>query len=322
MLHWLDWALAAPDSPTADLYLANALGAAPGLGRVAPTVFAGPAGTAVLRHAGRAGGWPAGPLVYLTDDDIPAGLEDASLPRRYRRKLALLEAPCWQRMRRAADVWVVASDVLAERAAREGRRALRLDPFWSERFAPLDHHDAGGPVDIAFLGSSVHRADLAMIAPAIAAALAAEPRARFHLSERHVLPGPLAGHPQVRRIPGRGWGAYRRGLGGRRFHIALYPLLETAFNRARSVNKLIEHGVVGAAPVYSAWWPAAAPVANGVDGLLCGQAAAGWRDALLALIADPGGRRRLAEGAQRLARRLNSAAAQRLLWSRALGVTA
>lgn len=317
MLQWFGHLAAAHDSPTADLYFADACAGAASVKRLGPTVFAGAKATLVARHAARTA--PSGPLVYLIDDDVPAGLEDPTLPLFYRQKLAALEAPCWRRMLRSADLWVVGSDALAERV-RSGPPIRRLDPFWREPMADLDHHDGDGPLDIVFLGSSVHRADLALVLPAVEAVLHAEPRARFLLAERHALPPALSRHPRVHRLPGRRWTAYRSGMAGRRFHIALYPLLQTRFNRARSVNKLIEHGVVGAAPIYSRWWPEGARAAGAGAGLSCANEPEAWRRAILSLLRDPDGRRGMAAEAQRLARRLNRPQAQRALWQELLGV--
>lgn len=326
MQAWFDRILAAPDSPTADLYFGNAAREAGwrGVQRLGPTVFATARGALVMRHTGRAAPLPRGRrLIYLVDDDVPAGLADPSLPRLYRQKLAMLEAPCWQRMMREADLLVATSSALAERLSRErvgGAEVTQLSPYWSETFESLDHHDDDGPIDIAYLGSAVHRTDLGFLLPVIEAVLATEPRARFHLAARHLLPPGLARHPRVRRLPGRGWTAYRQAAAGRRFHLALYPLLDTPFNRARSVNKLIEHGLAAAAPIYSANWPEAGQVSDGGDGLVRENDPAAWAEATLSLVRDAAGRRAIAAGAQALARRLNDPAPQRRLWTQALEI--
>lgn len=311
-----DRAIVARESPTADLYFQNAMQGR-GATRHGPTVVASPAGTLVMRHAGRASPPQRKRLVYLADDDIPGGLADASVPRLYRQKLAMLEAPCWQRMLREADLLVASSPLIAERMRASRAEVRLLRPYWSEGFAPLDHHE-DEKIDIAYLGSAVHRADLLFILPVIEAILGAEPRTHFHLAGRHLLPPRLACHPRVHRLPGRGWGEYRDAARGRRFHIALYPLLDTPFNRARSCNKLIEHGLTGAAPIYSSIWPEVRHVADGQSGLVCPNDLAHWMDAVSALIRDARGRRTVAEGAQALALRLNDPGPQRQLWTDAL----
>lgn len=321
----LDHVLSAPDSPTADLYFRNACGdfIGAGVAQLAPTVFASAEACLVMRHPRRAGRLPpCRRLIYMIDDDVEAGVTDESLPYLYRQKLRLVEQSAGRHLRRRAGVAVVGSPVLAGLFAPAMETHL-LRPYWSERFAPLDHFDGLGrdaPIDIAFLGSSVHRADLEFVLPVIASLLARRPRVHFHLPVRHELPTAFDRHPRVHRIRARGWTAYRREIAGRRFHIALYPLMETPFNRARAPNKLIEHAVVGAAPLYSRSWAEARRVASGHDGLCLPNNAAIWLSAIEELIADPARMRTLAAGAQEAAGRLNRAQPQRALWSRLLGI--
>ena len=319
---WIDRVVVPPHSPTADLYFVNAAGSdgCQNVRRIAPTVFAAPCGTLVMRHAGRVADLPPGPVVYLIDDDIPSGVADPGLPRLYRRKLAMLEAPCWRRLVDRADHVVAASATLAGRLEEErGSPVKVMSPYWSEPFATLDHHDNGQVIDIAYLGSAVHRADLKFLLPVFEALLAADRRVRIHLAQRHLLPSTLARNPRVLRLAGRGWGAYRAAACGRRFHIALYPLLDSPFNRARSLNKLIEHAICGAAPIYSNGWPEARRVVDGASGLVRPNLPQAWIDAALYLIRDDGARGRIASGAQALGRELNDPAPQRRLWGALLG---
>ncbi|MEM1299320.1 MAG: hypothetical protein AAGH68_08555 [Pseudomonadota bacterium] len=251
------------------------------------------------------------------DDDVDAGLTDESLPFLYRQKLRLVEHVTARKLQPYAGVAVVGSPVLA-RLFRPVMRTHLLRPFWSERPASLGHFDAleagEGWIEMAFLGSSVHRADLEFLLPVVGRLLALFPRLRLHLPERHTLPHGFDRHPRVRRIRGLGWTAYRREITTRQFHLALYPLLDTPFNRARSPNKLIEHAVVGAAPIYSESWRESHRVAQGLAGLCLPNERQVWFNTLRELIDQPARLRTLASGAQATAARLNNAEAQRALW--------
>lgn len=322
----LDRILSTPDSPTADLYFRNAcrdfLGK--GVEQFAPTVFASDTACLVMRHDRRVGQLPARRrLIYFVDDDVDAGVSDTSLPFFYRQKLKLVERFAAQRIARAAGVAVVGSPILAD-LFRPIMDTYLLRPFWSERYAGLDHFDAleagEGWIEMAYLGSSVHKADLEFLLPVVAQLLAQEPRLRFHLPARHRLPLGFDRHPRVVRIRGLGWTAYRREIVTRQFHIALYPLLETPFNRARSPNKLIEHAIVGAAPLYSSSWVESRRVANGTAGLCLPNDPRIWIDSLRALIRQPARLRDLAKGARQTAERINSGSPQRALWRRLLEV--
>jgi len=333
MIHTLlSRVLSAPDSPTADLYFTNAcgdfldIGGAAGVTRLAPTVFASPGTCLVMRHDMRARQLPDGRrVVYFIDDAVEQGVRDASLPFLYRQKLRLVESASARRVGRRAAVAVVGSAELARRQSSRIKTHL-IHPYWSEAIAGLEHFEpvlkGEGWIDIAFLGSVVHRADLAFLWPVIGAVLAVHPRVRFHLAERHRLPAAFARHPRVMRIPGLGWGAYRVGLAERRFHLALYPLMDTEFNRGRSLNKLIEHGVVGAAGLYSRSWAEAWRAGAGGAGLILHNRREDWCAAIEHLLARPEAMRNLAAGAGALARRLNRPEPQRRLWAELMGVQA
>lgn len=308
--------LGAPDSPTADLYFRNAcadfIGTA--VQQIAPTVFASQTACLVIRHDLRAGRLPPRRrLIYLIDDDIDAGTEDASLPYLYRQKLRLVEAEAGRRIRRFAGVAVVASPALA-RIFQPMMETHLLRPYWSEPFAQLDHFADARWIDLAYLGSAAHRADLQFMLPVVRRLLAENDVLRFNIGLEHRLPGDLDAHPRVRRIPGRTWPEYRLELARRRFHVALYPLLDTPFNRGRSPNKLIEHAVLGAAPVYSTSWREARRAGVHDAGLCLPNDRAAWHQAISCLVSDRAEMHRLALGAQRLGRSLNSAEPQRRLW--------
>lgn len=312
--------LSAPDSPTADLYFRNACSDflnGP-VRQLAPTVFASQHACLVMRHALRAGSLPERRrLIYMIDDDVEAGTQDLSLPFLYRQKLRMVEQPAERRLARKAGVAVVASETLAK-AYRPLMETHVLRPYWSEAFAPLDHFDRmdvpDANVDLAYLGSVVHKSDLEFLLPVLACLLARHENLRIHIPERHSLPMAFDQHPRVLRIPGLGWTAYRASIRKRRFHIALYPLLNTPFNRARSLNKLIEHAVVGAAPIYSADWAESARETQQVSAVRVPNRVHAWAEAASALIRAPHRAREIAHGAQDLARRLNNPAHQRQLW--------
>jgi len=320
--------LPAPESPTADLYFRNACGdfLDAGVSRLAPTVFASPSACLVMRHGLGALRLPRGRnLIYMVDDEIEAGVDDASLPFLYRQKLRFVDRAAGRRIGPRAAAMVVSSPTLRPRHA-PGVQTRLLHPYWSEPLAGLAHFESvlrgEGWIEMAFLGSSVHRSDLDFLWPVIGAILAGHPRARFHLPSRHRVPGNLAGHPRVLRIPGATWAVYRAGLAGRRFHLALYPLMETPFNHARSINKLIEHGVVGAAAIYSRNWSEAWRATQSGAGLVLRNRREDWHAAIGRLIARPEALRDIAAGTAGLAARLNRPDAQRRLWAELLGVAA
>ncbi|MFV0476119.1 MAG: hypothetical protein ACK5MQ_18235 [Pikeienuella sp.] len=316
-------ALTTLNSPTADLYFANACAGwlADGLvRRYAPTVFASDRVRLVIRHDARAGRDSLRPRhVYLIDDAIDLEGADAALSRYWRFKLDNVERAAAARFLPGAKAAVVSSPALAEmiRARAPGLDVRRLDPCWDAAFSTLAHHDGPPPFRVAFLGSQVHGPDFALLAPMLRGFLEAHPRAELIVGGGH---GAMVGHERARDLGPMGWRDWRTALPGLGPHVALYPLTETPFNAARSLNKLIEHGVAGAAGLYARSWPGAALAEAAGAGLALGPDPAEWRAALDRLAADRAATASMARAGGALAAKLNDAGAQRRLWAELLEI--
>jgi hypothetical protein len=292
---------------------ADLIGPGRPIARLGPGVFASARTLLVVRHAGRAGRLPRrARLLWLIDDDIAAACVDPGLPWTARVKLRVFEAAHGRRLRAQGAEVIASSDALAARFGPPLPRVIR--PVWSEPLSDLAHHGSTGPVRIGYLGSGIHRADFAFLEPVLLDLLRARPEVELHLAANHT-PGPaLAAHPRVVRFAETAWSDYRRTLGARRLHLALYPLRDTPVNRARSDSKLTEHAIAGAGGVYSAAWPPAAQASAAQAGLVLPEDQAAWSDALHALTADRPRMAALAQGARRLAGGLNDAVEQRSVW--------
>lgn len=255
-----------------------------------------------------------GPVHYLIDDDIPAGIADPALPGGYRQRLE--QAFCESVETRAFDriaLVITPSARLEERYRASGKEVRRLDPAWPVPQVPdLRHFAGGGPPRVAFLGTRSHLADLDLLRRAVE-----DPRRTWefhHFLGAHA-PEWLARLPLVGAHAPMGWAGYRRKLARLRFHLAVYPMQDTPFNLARSCNKLMEHAMVGAASVFSARVPFAAMIRNGQDALLAADDE--WTDLLHGLCADGNLLRKLAETGHALGfhTAVKAAADQRALWT-------
>ncbi|MEM0945044.1 MAG: hypothetical protein AAGI70_13980 [Pseudomonadota bacterium] len=102
-------------SPTADLYLLNALGTE-GLRRPAPTVIETDRALVIVRHHLGHRVAPGGRrLIYVLDDDVLAGPGDRSLPPGYRLKLDQVERRAARQYLPRADLVIASTPVLAAR---------------------------------------------------------------------------------------------------------------------------------------------------------------------------------------------------------------
>jgi hypothetical protein len=292
--------------PTTDLYFLNPLRALrrttagrrglPPVQNLAPNVYAvGSTGVIVrygregdidrLRHAGTK------QLIYIADDDFAAGAKDEQLPGNYRKKLAAFAHGPWPKLRDAADIVIVPGSILA---AAYGKKASIVSPAWHRPPASTEHFRPGR-IEIVHLGTGSHAADVAALAPTLADALSAYPHASLTLFSGERTPEPLRKHPQVRVRRPMAWWRYKLSLPRMRYHLALYPLADTAFNRARSANKLYEHALVGAASLLSP--NAALREAAGQDlaHLFVEGGVREWASRLMADLADPEALRRRAD---------------------------
>ena len=210
-----------------------------------------------------------GPVHYLIDDDIRAGIADPSLPAGYRHRLeaALRDSVEERALERIVSV-ITPSARLAELYEAKGKPVIRLDPAW----------DVPAVADLEPTSPSC-RCGWRVWAPAaiwrILICCGRRWRTPPELGSsitfwasthpggcgKRGVSGPI---PHFRGgLTGGIWGA------GWRFHLCLYPMLPTPFNLARSCNKVMEHAMVGAASVFSASVPFAGLAEAGDAAVLC-----------------------------------------------------
>jgi hypothetical protein len=267
--------------------------------------------------------WP-GRLAYLIDDDVAAGCCCEHLPDAYRRQFARFEREFHRDLLARADLVVAPSQTLVERIEADPAvrcPVARIDPWWSAAPADTSHFaalDQGASLRVVHLGSGSHHAALAVLAPVMAGLLDRHPAINFTYIAASPVDPALEAHPHARRVEPKTWPEYRRWLARHRFHLALYPLMPDAFDRARSINKLVEHALVGAVGIYPEDWQPAGLVNGGA--LAAPSDPAQWEAAVEAAIAR---RDELAGLAQTAAQRLGDRdwpGRQRRLWGDFLGL--
>lgn len=280
--------------------------------RDAPAVIA-----RILRHPDLA-------LTYVIDDDLSAAETDGGLPDDYRRRLIALRDGQHRTLVDRADHIVVCSDHLAEVYGRTGKPVSRLDPHWALPFADDRHfvrHQPDAPLDVAYMGSVTHGADRAFVFEVMTKLLERRSDIRFTLVSSRPLGNALDGHPAVRRLRPLPWWLYLYRARRARYHLALYPMLDTPFNRGRSLNKLIEHAVAGAPGIYSRRWDFAGHVREGETGHLAENIVSHWVDAADEALGDLPALQRMHGEAAKVAKDLNNPERQTAFWSGHLGLS-
>ncbi len=263
--------------------------------------------------------WP-GRLAYIVDDDIPGAADSPGLPDHYRRRLAAFDRDWHQPLIARAELLVAASDVLAGRLANlplaHRPPVQRIDPCWALPLADQRHFaglDQGGELRLAHLGSGSHQGGLGAIAPAVTALLDHDRSISFTYISAEMVTAALETHPRAHRLAPRNWPRYRRWLRQARFHLALYPLTASRFDRARSCNKLFEHAIVGAVGLYPQDWPAARMA--GAGAMLAPADPSCWAGALAEATARRGEMAVLAAAAAGSLSHHDTGSMQRAIWS-------
>ena len=246
-----------------------------------------------------------GRLVYELDDDLLDG--DALRLRSAPRDAGAL-ADRVRAYAAAADLVTVSTPTLAGRLADHAAKVRVVPNALDARLwrtgepggALRPRPGPSGPVRIGYMGTATHGADLALVSEAMraietrfAGRAAIEVAGAFERAEP--LFGARIALPADARYP-----AFVRWIrAAADWDIAIIPLVDDGFNRAKSDLKFLESAALGAAIVCSDV-PTYRDVARDGHNCLCVANDTGaWIAALERLIADAGLRRRLAGAAHR-----------------------
>jgi len=242
---------------------------------------------AAIRESGK-------PWAFEMDDLLWLDLPENNPHREYFRQLSPLLAQAL----RDCDAAITSSTALGiemERLAADVHVVPNLlDPrLWADAPEPSEN----GPVVIAYAGTATHATDLVLVEDVL------ERIARVHGDKVafHFLgcaTPRLAALPNVRISEfAHDYAAYARTLASAGIHVALAPLEDNSFNRAKSAIKWLEYSACHCAGVYADLPPYQQDVRDGENGFLAGSDPEIWFDRIDRLVRDPELRRRLAEAA-------------------------
>lgn len=257
---------------------------------------------------------------YVVDDLLPAAAASDELPAHYRSRLSRFVATMLPRILALGPVIVAPSAAILD--AFPGFERVRLDPCClALRGGPLPPPTPfEGRLEIAFLGTRSHAGTLPLLARVAARLEAAGCETRLHLYFGRHLPREIAASRTIVNHDPVPWAQFRDFCGRTKFHVALAPVQDTPFARARSITKVMDHAAVGAAGIYSDRAPFAGSVTHAVDGLLVGDDAIDWADAVLHLAREPERMARLAAAGATLAATLGDPRRVRDFWIATLGL--
>lgn len=252
--------------------------------------------SALTRHKRR-----LGPVYYLMDDDVAAAVDTGFLPGGYRTRMTKVACGEFQTMIKLCDRFLVTSEHLRKRYS-SGKTDLIEPPFLHPP-KDLKHLDSDNRIVVTYQGTEGHRDDLSAIAPALRTLHDLYPQVHLQIiiGNLRFVPAPLKGLPRCEAIPPMPWPAYKEFRAKARAHIALAPILDTPYNRGKSIVKIFDISALGAVGVYTNSAPYNTVIEHGVNGMLVENDPQMWFKALKWLIERPEEIRRLAKEGQKLA---------------------
>ncbi len=257
-------------------------------------------------------------VYLLIDDDLSALDQDFTLPSDYRSRLLSFRDGVLRRLLSLVTHVVAPSErILAYYGKKHG---LLLDPMQCHGNAALAHHQPGQRLDVVFAATRSHLGDLEMVTPALARFFQERPNARLTTFLNGHAPKMLRLDNAIHLSP-MSWQRYRSFVSANRFHVALAPAHDTAFNKARSVSKLHDHAGFGAAGLYSALPPFSGIVGHGKSGLLLSNDPESWSRTLHELVDNPTLTHDLAKGGQALSVTLGDKVRVQKFWQGQLNVS-
>lgn len=250
---------------------------------------------------------------YVIDDDFACLEDDQSLPEDYRQRLLAFKQATLPEILDLADVVVAPNRRIFD--AYPGKKHLLLHPACGELCQDFSHFADQGPVRILFPGTRSHLADLDFIAE-ILRTLCEEfsEKIQCHTFLGKDAPGKLRGMKNIIHRKACSWPRYQKIMASECYHICLSPTLDTAFNQARSINKLFDCAAFGAAGLYSSGGPMGEVIEHGYSGLLVGNDPNQWDARLRLLIEDQGQAQNLATQGVELAERVGNPDLVRGFW--------
>jgi hypothetical protein len=232
-------------------------------------------------------------LIYLIDDNIWQAKNDTSLSSDYQARLTAFSDGMASQLISKASKFVVSNENLKQYLP-SNKPIYTLDPVWHVSPPSNKHFNVktNEKIKLVHLGTNSHLAGLAFCIPVITSLLNKYEHVSFDYFSNKPLLGTLDNHPRVTRNKIMRWGKFKRHVlayktENKRYHIALYPTINTPMNMSRSTNKIIEIGLVGAVGVYSENWNLSRYIQHGVDGVIINNSAESWSLKLSQLIDNP-----------------------------------
>ncbi len=231
-------------------------------------------------------------IVYFMDDDLFDPCVLRGLPWRYRWKIVRLAIIQKRRLKELCSEFWVSTPYLVQKYADLKPRLIQASP--SRELI----HSSSSLVSICYHATASHRSEIHWLADVIRVVQLSSPNTHFEIFGDSVVKRHYRGIPRVSILHAMNWSQYLAWSGSVRRDIALAPLLQNGFNRARGPTKFLDYARMHAAGIYSAVPPYEGFIRHGVDGLLVDNDPDQWGEAILELVTEEVKRKRIAISAR------------------------
>ena len=255
-------------------------------------------------------------LIYVIDDNIWQAKLDTTLSAGYKNRLNDLANGMANTLINKASLIVVSNTNLMTHLPNDKKTAL-LHPVWhSIPFSDL--HYQSKEIKLVHLGTNSHLAGFEFCYPIVERLLAKYNNVTFTYYSNQPLMAELDNHPRVKRKKVMCWAKYKQHFKNfneieARYHLALYPLVDSPINNSRSINKILETCLVGCAGVYSKSWNYSKYIQHNINGLVLDNNEQ-WIDEISLLIESTDSLKNLYQGSIVNFNQLNSYHKQQLFW--------
>ncbi len=159
-----------------------------------------------------------------------------------------------------------------------------------------------------------------MIAPVLRKLHDSYRNIRFDIITGKRKPSILSGLERVTIHRQLSWPKFKNFMSGNYAHIALAPLQDTPFNRAKTYIKLLDASTLGAVGIYTNSPPYNEVITDGLNGLLVNNSPECWYNAISGLIEQPERMLSLAKAWQALAEQIGDPKRLERFWRERLSL--
>ncbi|MFQ1947710.1 hypothetical protein ACK35A_20000 [Aeromonas veronii] len=209
-------------------------------------------------------------IIWFIDDDIPAVVDDMTLPSAYRKRLSSWFNQAYCILGQICnDIWV-STPYLAERYNLPSRSILPPRQIMGMEAVT---------VKCFYHGSASHTQEWDFVIKLIEKIQEKYEYVWFELIGDHSLYKRIRHVPRVTVLHPMSWANYQAHIASRKMDIGLAPLFCSPFNAARSHCKLLDIQRQGAIGIYSTGFPYSTEIKGMAAGIIAGDSLDSWLDA-------------------------------------------